>query len=85
MFNPQLKAFVTAADCGSFTKAAEKLFISPTAVMKQINALEDHLGLKLMLVTIPVEWDHTIPYGILFAKDPPEDVKRLIQIVREML
>lgn len=48
MYNPQLKAFVTAADCGSFTKAAEKLFISSTAVMKQINSLENHLGLKLI-------------------------------------
>ena len=48
MYNPQLKAFVAAVDCGSFTKAAEKLFISPTAVMKQINSLENHLGLKLI-------------------------------------
>ncbi len=48
MFNPQLTAFVCAADCGSFTKAAEKLFISPTAVMKQVNALEAHLDLRLM-------------------------------------
>lgn len=48
MFNPLLTAFVCAADCGSFTKAAEKLFISPTAVMKQINALEAHLDLRLM-------------------------------------
>lgn len=48
MYNPQLKAFVTTAECGSFTKAAEKLFISPTAVMKQINSLESHLGLKLI-------------------------------------
>lgn len=48
MFNPLLTTFVCAADCGSFTKAAEKLFISPTAVMKQINALENHLNLKLM-------------------------------------
>lgn len=48
MYNPQLKAFVTTAECGSFTKAAERLFISPTAVMKQINALENHLGLKLI-------------------------------------
>ena len=39
MFNPQLKAFVCVVDCGSFTKAAEKLFISSTAVMKQINSL----------------------------------------------
>lgn len=48
MFNPQLTAFVYAADCGSFAKAAERLFISPTAVMKQINALEQHLDMKLL-------------------------------------
>lgn len=48
MFNSQLTVFVAVADCGSFTKAAEKLYISPTAVMKQINALEAHLDLKLM-------------------------------------
>lgn len=47
MFNSQLTAFVCVADCGSFTKAAEKLFISPTAVMKQVNSLEAHLNLKL--------------------------------------
>lgn len=48
MFNHQLTAFVTVADCGSFTKAADILFITPTAVMKQINALESHLNLKLI-------------------------------------
>ena len=46
MFNPQLTVFVCVADCGSFTKAAEALFLSPTAVMKQINALEKHLKRK---------------------------------------
>lgn len=51
MFNPQLIAFVYVADCGSFTKAAEKLFISPTAVMKQINSLEKHFDLKLFVRT----------------------------------
>lgn len=48
MFNHHLTAFVTAVDCGSFTKAAEKLFVTPTAVMKQINSLEAHLNLKLI-------------------------------------
>lgn len=48
MFNSQLTVLVAVADCGSFTRAAERLFISPTAVMKQINALEAHLDLKLM-------------------------------------
>lgn len=49
MFNPQLTAFVRVADLGSFHKAAESLFISPTAVMKQVNALEKHLDLTLLV------------------------------------
>lgn len=48
MYNPMLDTFIAVADCGSFTKAAERLFISPTAVMKQINHLEEHLALKLI-------------------------------------
>ncbi len=48
MFNSQLTVFVCVADCGSFNKAAEKLYISPPSVMKQINALEKHLDLKLL-------------------------------------
>jgi len=48
VYNHQLKTFVCVADCGSFSKAAEKLYISPTAVMKQINALEEHFDIKLL-------------------------------------
>lgn len=48
MYNSMLDTFIAVADCGSFTKAAERLFISPTAVMKQMNTLEEHLDLKLM-------------------------------------
>lgn len=47
MFNQQLSVFVCVADHGSFNKAAERLYVSPPSVMKQINALEKHLGLKL--------------------------------------
>lgn len=39
MYNQLLDTFITVADCGSFTKAAEQLYISPTAVMKQPFAL----------------------------------------------
>lgn len=67
MFNPLLTAFVCAADCGSFTKAAEKLFISPTAVMKQINALETHLDLCLMERTS--QGIRLTPAGELIYKD----------------
>lgn len=48
MYNPKLDTLIVAADCGSLTRAAEKLYISPTAVMKQINSLEDHLNVKLI-------------------------------------
>lgn len=47
MYNPQLETFLRAADAGSFNKAAEEAYITPTAVIKQINLLEDGLGVKL--------------------------------------
>ena len=48
MYHPLLDTLIVVADCGSFTKAAEQLYISSTAVMKQINALEGHLNVKLI-------------------------------------
>lgn len=48
MYNRQLRTFVYAADFGSFSKAAEKLFITPASVMNQINALEGRIGIKLL-------------------------------------
>lgn len=48
MYNHMLDTFIAVADCGSFTKAAERLYISPTAVMKQMNTLESHLNLRLV-------------------------------------
>lgn len=51
MFYPQLTVFISVADCGSFSKAAEKLFISPTAFMKQMNLLEEQLCVTLLLRT----------------------------------
>ena len=46
-----LQSFLTVAECGSFSKAAERLFISSTAVMKQINGLEEEIGVKLFART----------------------------------
>ncbi|MGN1319243.1 MAG: LysR family transcriptional regulator [Lachnospirales bacterium] len=48
MLNTHLDTFVLVADEGSFSKAAEKLYISTTAVIKQINTLEESLGFKLL-------------------------------------
>lgn len=48
MYHPLLDTFIAVADCGSFSKAAEKLYISSTAIMKQMNTLETHLDLQLI-------------------------------------
>ena len=47
MYNPQLDTFLYVADAGRFNKAAEESYITPTAVIKQINLLEASLGVKL--------------------------------------
>ena len=47
MYNPQLETFIRVADAGSFNKAAEQSYITPTAVIKQINLLEADLDVKL--------------------------------------
>lgn len=47
LYNTQLETFLRVADEGSFNKAAAEAFITPTAVIKQINLLEASLDVKL--------------------------------------
>lgn len=51
MYNPQLDTFLQVASLGSFSKAAEAMFITAPAVIKQINLLEESLGVKLFVRT----------------------------------
>lgn len=51
MYNPQLDTFLRVAEAGSFNRAAEELFVSTTAVIKQINLLERDLDVKLFVRT----------------------------------
>ena len=52
MFDEYLKTFICAAECGSFAKAAEALFLSPNAIKKRINSLEESLGFPLFERTL---------------------------------
>lgn len=51
MYDKHLDSFLLIADCGSFTKATEKAYISPNAIIKQINLLEPDLGVTLFIRT----------------------------------
>ncbi|OED41277.1 LysR family transcriptional regulator [Endozoicomonas sp. (ex Bugula neritina AB1)] len=42
-----LIAFLAVVDCGSFSEAADKLFLTQPAVSKRISGLEDQLGTSL--------------------------------------
>ncbi|MEE0040686.1 LysR family transcriptional regulator [Catenibacterium sp.] len=77
MYNPQLDTFIKVADAGSFNKAAEDSFITPTAVIKQINLLERSLDVKLF------ERTHR---GLKLTKAGQslyQDAKYIIQYCRE--
>lgn len=43
-----MEAFVTAAECGSYAKAAERMGLSPQMVAKHVAALEHRLGARLL-------------------------------------
>lgn len=47
MYNPALDTFVRAAELGSFSKVALESYISPSAVIQQINHLEAELNVRL--------------------------------------
>ena len=87
MYNPQLETFLHAADAGSFNKAAEESFITPTAVIKQINLLEASLGVKLferthrglILTKAGVSLYQDAKYIIRYCKDSVTRAKNAMQ------
>ena len=87
MYNPQLETFITVADSGSFSKAAEELFITPSAVIKQINLLEKSLNLQLFVRTYRgltlTNAGHSLyndaKYIIQYSKDSVVRAKNAIQ------
>lgn len=47
LYNRRLDAFLACARTGSFTQAAQRLYVTPTALIKQINTFEDGIGAPL--------------------------------------
>lgn len=48
MNDKQIAAFISVAECGSFSAAARKQYISPQAMIQQIDLLEHEVGVQLL-------------------------------------
>jgi DNA-binding transcriptional LysR family regulator len=73
----QLRTFLTVAEVGHLTRAAEKLFTSQPAVSAQIRTLEDELGVRLFERT---------PKGMILTSAGlalQEQARRIVQASRE--
>ena len=51
MNDKQLRSMIVIAQCGSFSRAEEQLFISKQALKKQMDALEAELRVTLFIRT----------------------------------
>ena len=49
MLNNNLHIFITAAQTGSLTEAAKKLYVSQPAISQAIKKLEEELNVKLFI------------------------------------
>ena len=63
MDNQNLKAFLTVAETGSFSGAAEKLHLTQSAVSKRIALLEEQVAKKLQ--TMPKHDEFVKRYSAL--------------------
>lgn len=48
LINDKMRLFLEVCECGSFTKAAQKLFITQSALSQQIMRLEKEMGTELV-------------------------------------
>ncbi len=48
-----------------------------------LTAVENWEGAHPLLRIIPVEWKYTIPYGILYSREPSDLVKRFLKAVKK--
>lgn len=69
MNDSQLRAVIAAAQTGSFSKAAEQMYISATALKKQIDALEKEINTPLFLrsnrgIELTSDGEHFLSFSI---------------------
>ncbi len=82
MYNHQLDTFLAVAQSGSFSLAAKKSYISPSAVIQQINLLEKTLGIQLFLRTN--RGIRLTAAGEILQAEAPRLIYQSEQIVKKM-
>ena len=82
MLKTALKIFIQVCKSGSFTKAAAKLYVTPSAVMQQMDALEKEYSVRLFHRThhgvIPTE------AGLFLLEEAEEMLRRSAEIRTRM-
>ena len=73
MYSRQLETFLQVAQLGSFSKAARALYITPSAVIQQVNRLEQDLGAVLLLRS---------PHGVALTSAGKLVLEEGLEIVR---
>ena len=93
MYNHFLDTFIRAAELGSLSKTAEEMYITPSAVIQQINSLEKDLNVKLFNrskkgVTLTPEGEYLLTEGRSFIereKDIRRHLSEISQLNRERI
>ena len=85
MLRPHLNTFLTVCETGSFNKAANLLYITPSAVLQQIQTLEAELDVTLFIrrrkgVTLTPEGEYLQQKGNTL-RQLNNEIHRDIQIV----
>lgn len=79
----QLRIFRTIVEVGSFTGAAERLGLSQPAISQQVRALEDELGVELLVrvgkVTRPTPAGDILLHGARHVLDKIDETGRLLE------
>ena len=60
-----------------------EVFNRCSQTMNAMLTLECWRDVHPSLVTIPMDWDHLIPFGLLYAREPSEDIIKFLDAVKE--
>lgn len=48
-------------------------------------SLEEWADVHPLLNTLPVSWDYRMPYGLIYAVNPPQGVLQFVEAVKEVV